>query len=141
MKPGHKAISAVVLAGLLGWAAIQIWEHTCRLPGSNPWRITLAISRDVRRALIAYRADFGAYPTGDYAQICRALWKDNPKKKKYVTLLKKDRNPAGEFVDAWSTPLRVNFSEHAQAPRVRSAGKNRVFEEGKSDSDDIFSAM
>ena len=100
---------------------------------------TATLVSNLRNALKAYQIDYGAFPSGDYVQICRALFGDNPNKQKYFDTGQKGRNAAGEIVDYWGTPLRLDFSQHPHAPKVQSAGKNRAFEPMGKDSDDIYS--
>ena len=90
-------------------------------------------------ALVVYQTNHGAFPSGNYAEVCRALFGVNPNKQKYFEAGPKGVNAAGEIVDFWGTPLRLDFSPHPHAPRVQSAGKNRVFEPMGKDSDDVYS--
>ena len=67
-----------------------------------------------------YKYKFGSYPTGNYAQILKKLFGDDP------TI---------EFfrVDPWGTPFDINFPS-TNSFIISSAGKDKIF----GDTDDII---
>ena len=47
-----------------------------------------------------------------------------------------DKNDKGEIVDPWGTALQFYFSHNSVL--IRSAGPNKVFEDSRTASDDLF---
>ena len=116
----------VVLAGLLFPAKTHPELHA---PTAHSHVEVMCLSC----ALKAYRVEYGAWPTGDQALIVKTLTGNNPQKITFMKVLVKSLNQKGEFVDPWSTPYAISFSN--DEPRVSSAGPNRQF----GDQDDICS--
>ncbi len=132
-----RILTVLGIVTLVAWVAIANLHRGSSVGMRRSGSATLV--RNMRNALIAYSNDYNEFPGGDYAQVCRALFGENPQKQKYIETSTKGVNAVGEIVDQWGTPLRVNLSPHPHAPRVQSAGKNRVFEPSSEDSDDIYS--
>ena len=57
-----------------------------------------------------YREFTGSYPTGNNAQITKALLGQTERKVLILAVRRADLNDKGEIVDPWGTPLRVYFS-------------------------------
>jgi hypothetical protein len=84
-----------------------------------------------------YREHVGSYPTGNNAQIVKALRGQNQKNVIILVNRKSDLNDKGEIVDTWSTPLRFYFSDTSVL--IRSAGPNGRFENSVApECDDLF---
>jgi hypothetical protein len=78
-------------------------------------------------ALQQYKERVGGYPSGNNAEVAKALLGNNPKNMIILVGRKKDLNSKGEFVDPWGTPLRIYFS--GDSILVRSAGPNKRFDD------------
>lgn len=84
-----------------------------------------------------YKEHVGNYPTGNNAQIVKALLGQNPKNVIILVSRKNELNEKGELVDPWGTPLRIYFSDTSVL--IRSAGPNGRFDNRTgSDCDDLF---
>ena len=84
-----------------------------------------------------YREFVGSYPTGNNAQIAKALLGQTEKKVLILAVRRSDLNDKGEILDAWRTPLQFYFSHNEVM--IRSAGPNKVFEDDANpNSDDLF---
>ena len=78
-------------------------------------------------ALQQYKEKVGSWPTGNNADIAKALMGNNSKNLMILVGRKQDLNSKGEFVDPWGTPLRIYFS--GEGVLVRSAGPNKRFDD------------
>lgn len=104
--------------------------------GSKAWSTLRANARtakfneDVENLFIGlqkYKERVGSYPIGSNAQVAKALQGNNEKNIIILVGRKNEVNEKGEFVDPWSTPLRIYFSDSGVL--VRSAGPNRRFDD------------
>jgi hypothetical protein len=79
-----------------------------------------------------------AYPSGEPADIARALSGESEKERILVLATSRNKkNSRGEIVDPWGTPVQFYFAENGVV--VRSAGPNKVFEDSlAADADDLF---
>lgn len=114
-------------------------------PASEHWRVqatTTKLNTDVENffaGLQEYKEYVGSYPTGNNAQVVKALMGQNPKKLIILVGRKHELNEKGEFVDPWGTPLRIYFS--GDGILVRSAGPNRRFDDSTvMENDDYYRA-
>jgi hypothetical protein len=88
-------------------------------------------------ALQKYKENVGTYPSGSNSDIAKALKGKNPKNVIILVGRKTELNEKGEFMDPWGTALRIYFSDSGIL--VRSAGKNRRFDDSTSlECDDFF---
>lgn len=83
-----------------------------------------------------YKEFMGHFPTGSNAEITRAINGQGDKRVLILVGRKGEVSPKGEIVDPWGTPIQIFYSH--DGVMVRSAGPNKVFEDSKSGSDDIF---
>ncbi|HEV2211195.1 MAG TPA: hypothetical protein VG167_20720 [Verrucomicrobiae bacterium] len=84
-----------------------------------------------------YREFVGTYPTGNNAQITKALLGQTEKKVLILAVRRSDLNDKGEIVDPWGTPLQFYFSHNEVL--IRSAGPNKVWEDSATASaDDLY---
>ncbi len=84
-----------------------------------------------------YREFVGSYPTGNNAQIVKALLGRTDKKVLILAVRRSDQNDKGEIVDPWGTPLQFYFSHNEVL--IRSAGPNKVWEDSATASaDDLY---
>jgi hypothetical protein len=84
-----------------------------------------------------YREFTGGYPTGNNANIARALLGRTEKKVLILAVRKSDMNDKGEILDPWGTPLRLYFSDNEVM--IRSAGPNKVWEDSSvQTADDLY---
>ncbi len=80
----------------------------------------------IRAALDAYQATFGAFPVGETSAVFRALRGDNPRKIVFLQCRAESVSPDGGVLDPWGTPYKVYFS--GKEPLIRSAGPNKQFD-------------
>jgi hypothetical protein len=84
-----------------------------------------------------YREFVGTYPTGNNAEITKALLGQTARKVLILAVRRSDLNDKGEIVDPWGTPLRFYFSFNEVL--IRSAGPNRVWEDSANgNADDLY---
>jgi hypothetical protein len=133
---GIPSVKGLMIALIVVWV---ILANLQRRESSPRTTASATLVKNVAVALKTFQNDYGAFPSGDYSQICRALFGENPKQQTYFNREARSINASGEIVDEWGTPLRVDFAEHPQAPRIQSAGKNRIFEGRGNNSDDLYS--
>jgi len=109
----------------------------------NTWRANLRTAKfneDVENLFVGlqkYKEHVGAYPVGGNAEIAKALMGHNAKNVIVIVGRNTEVNEKGEFVDPWSTPLQIYFSDNGVL--VRSAGPNRRFDDSTViGGDDVF---
>ena len=83
-----------------------------------------------------YKEFFKHYPTGTTAEISKALSGQAEGGVLILATASSDKNDKGEIVDPWGTPLQFYFSHNGVL--IRSAGPNKVFEDSRTSSDDLF---
>jgi hypothetical protein len=83
-----------------------------------------------------YKEFMGTFPTGSNAEITRAINGQGDKRVLILVGRKGEVSPKGEIVDPWGTPIQIFYSH--DGVMIRSAGPNKVFEDSKTSSDDIF---
>jgi hypothetical protein len=83
-------------------------------------------------ALKSYKSQFGKYPSGDAAEICKALSGNNADKWQILALPIKHIGSHGEYLDRWSNPYLISITEDKIS--VRSAGPDKIY----WNSDDLF---
>jgi hypothetical protein len=85
-----------------------------------------------------YHEFTGVYPSGNNAQVTKALLGQTGEKKVLILAVRRsDLNDKGEIVDPWGTPLMFYFSHNEVL--IRSAGPNRVWEDSAtSTADDLY---
>lgn len=86
--------------------------------------------QELKICLAAYKSDLGHYPAGDSGAILKSLIEHGPKSSAPL------HSVIGALTDPWGSPYRILLNKDRE-PQLTSAGKNRVFEDGKTDSDDI----
>ena len=111
----------VILSAVAAAAAVLVYPH---IRGTD--ESTSRIDREtvaIRWALVEYKKEFGAFPSGDTRSICHELTGKNPKGTRFIDLR---LAPDGRFLDPWGTPYEIYFS--GDSPLVRSAGPNKQFD-------------
>jgi len=84
-----------------------------------------------------YREFVGSYPTGNNAEITKALLGQTEKKVLILAVRRSDVNDKGEIVDPWGTPFQFYFSHNEVL--IRSAGPNKVWEDSAvTTGDDLY---
>ncbi len=84
-----------------------------------------------------YKEFVGTYPTGNNAQIVKALLGQTDKKVLILAVRRSELNDKGELVDPWGTPLQFYFSHNEVL--IRSAGPNKALEDSAiAGADDMF---
>jgi hypothetical protein len=119
MKPKKIIIIFVVIGvGLILWGLLLPAETGPTLNKNARCRVVLMMR--LKAEIGNYKYKFGSYPTGDYAQVLKKLFGDDPKI---------------EFsrVDPWGTPFAINFPS-TNSFVISSAGKDKIF----GDADDII---
>ena len=101
----------------------------------GPSHILLDTSH-LKQALYSYKENVGEYPQGDNRAISKALLGENPAGLQFFDPPRDTISPEGDLLDPWGTPYRFYFSD---TPLIRSAGKNKKFENNSAKgSDDYF---
>ncbi len=82
-----------------------------------------------------YYRDYGEYPNGSFAVICKLLRGEsvegqNPRRLDYIDAKDFELNGQGEIVDPWGTPYRIQFDS---VLKVYSCGSNKVDDHGTGD--------
>ena len=120
MKPKRIiAILVVVGVGLILWGMFLPAETGPTL--NKNARCKLVLIMRLQTEIKNYQYKFGSYPTGDYTQILKRLFRDDPQQ---IEILR---------VDPWGTPFTVNFLSTNRFV-ISSAGPNKKF----GDADDII---
>jgi hypothetical protein len=91
---------------------------------------------ELASAMESFRAKFGTYPTGDTADVLRALQGANREKTVFLSVSSNQVDSAGRLLDPWWTPYEVVVTSTNRA-FIRSAGKNKHF----GDEDDVASSQ
>ena len=109
----------------------------------SAWQLNAKTSKfniDVENLFVGlqqFKEHVGSYPTGNNADILKALQGQNSKNLIVLVGRKSDLNSKGEIVDPWGTPLRIYFS--GTGILIRSAGANRRFDDSTvAAGDDYF---
>jgi type II secretory pathway pseudopilin PulG len=108
---------------------VFVWPETKKIGTSG-------FAYVIEDALEQYKSDQNSYPPGaGNAEVVKALYGENPRKKKYLESMKSIVRD-GEFTDFWKNPMKIEFPpEEGAKAKVTSAGPNGVF----GDADDITS--
>ena len=121
-------VIAVVLLSLGG----VIWlTHSF-----STWQLNAKTSKfnvDVENLFVGlqqFKEHVGSYPTGNNADILKALQGQNSKNLIVLVGRKSELNSKGEIVDPWGTPLKIYFANNEVF--IRSAGPNKQFDDSKS---------
>lgn len=128
------ALTVLILAGL----ATGVWgvQSYREWKAGSQFRTYVGDVENLFIALQQYKDKVGSYPSGNNADIAKALSGKNAKSVIVVVSNRIPQNEKGEFVDQWGTPLTIYFSGHSVL--VRSAGPNKKFEDSRTKlSDDI----
>ena len=115
-------IIVIIIAAALG--AAGAW-----LPYSQYKEKMAVLKQDIKcliTALELYKNDFGSFPSGDNAQIMRAISGENIKKKAYIESSQDSKNPQGELLDPWRTPYLILITD--SQPVIASAGSAKNFD-------------
>jgi hypothetical protein len=83
-----------------------------------------------------YREFFKHYPTGTTAEISKALSGQAEGKVVIFATASANKNDKGEIVDPWGIALQFYFSDNGVL--IRSAGPDKVFQDSRNSSDDLF---
>jgi hypothetical protein len=87
-----------------------------------------------------YREFVGSYPTGNNAQVVKALTGQTEKKVLILAVRRASLNDKGELVDPWGVPLQFYFSNDEVL--IRSAGPNKVWEDSSTpNADDLYRSV
>ena len=100
---------------------------------------TAEFNRDATKlieGLQQYKEFFKHYPTGTTAEISKALSGQAEGKIVIFATANAKKNDKGEITDPWGTAIQFYFSDNGVL--IRSAGPNKVFEDSRTASDDLF---
>ncbi|HEY6169097.1 MAG TPA: hypothetical protein VI454_13730 [Verrucomicrobiae bacterium] len=128
------ALTVLILAGLVtaAWAfqTYRTWK------AGETFRNYVTDVENLFIALQQYKDKVGTYPSGNNADVAKALSGKNAKSVIVIVSNRIPVNEKNEFVDQWGTPLTIYFSGNSVL--VRSAGPNKKFEDSRTRlSDDI----
>ena len=132
-----KKVFAVLIGLLLiTFGSAAVWSYTKRVTDKS----IIKFNDDAENLLMGlqqYKEFVGSYPSGNSAEISKALFGQTEKKVLILAVRKSDLNSKGEILDPWGTPYQFYFSLNAIL--IRSAGPNKAFEDSKTfPSDDLF---
>jgi len=96
-------------------------------PMMRKWKTEIVLSQ-VYAGILAYKKDYGSLPsTSNNRGLIKILTGDNPQKNEYVYFNSWETNAAGEAIDGWDNPIRINLTD-PKNPTVRSAGRDRTWD-------------
>lgn len=132
-----KKVFAVFIALLLVvFGSAAVWSYTKRVTDKSITKFN-DDAENLLMGLQQYKEFVGSYPSGNSADISKALFGQTEKKVLILAVRKSDLNSKGEILDPWGTPYQFYFSLNAIL--IRSAGPNKAFEDSKTfPSDDLF---
>lgn len=134
MKPtiAIAAAAAVVLLGAGYW----FFQGKLRTQIDPKTAEFNADANKLIEGLQQYKEFFKHYPTGTTAEISKALSGQAEGKVVIFATASAKKNDKGEITDPWGTALQFYFSNNGVL--IRSAGPNKVFEDSRTASDDLF---
>ena len=137
-RSGLRRIVLVIAILLAGIGAVWGWTAASKYTRDRPVREFYREVDSLFEAFHQYKQHVGSYPSGNNADIAKALLEgQNPKKIIILAVTKAQVNDKGEIVDPWGTPLKIYFANNEVL--VRSAGPNKQFEDSKTvPNDDYF---
>jgi len=80
----------------------------------------------IKSACLAYRSEFGAFPTGTVTVIFHLLSGSNTRNLMFIDINSAHVTTNGVMTDPWHTPYSVFFPDATNVV-VRSAGKDKIF--------------
>jgi len=90
------------------------------------WYTKIVLSQ-IYNGTIGYKTEYGSPPsTSNNRELVRLLKGDNPRKIEFIYLKSRALNSAGDAIDRWGTPIRINLTD-PNNPVVESAGPDRVW--------------
>jgi hypothetical protein len=126
-----RRIVLIIFILLAGIGAVWAWTAAKSWTRERPVRAFNAEVDNLFEAFHQYKNYVGSYPTGNSAEIAKALLEgNNPKKIIILAVKKAELNAKGEIVDPWGTPLKIYFANNEVL--IRSAGPNKQFDDSKS---------
>ena len=139
---------AIALAALL-LVLVGIFIPTVSSTTPNPERIItrMTVSR-LQQAVEMYRGEYATYPKLQKKELLAAVsgenprgiefWKPKKTEKRFLrSTIQGDTDDFGELIDGWSNPFLWKVSKDDQTLTLISKGKNGIYEENETDSDDI----
>ena len=131
---GRKVMAAVAILTLVTFAYTKLTDDT---PTISKDAQTVKDMETALLGLKGYYAEYNQLPKGDTASVLKQLTSENPRHIGYVTVPKDRVGKDGEWLDPWGQPYRILLS--GDEILIRSAGKNKTFDDGVSDKrDDIL---
>ena len=137
MKKLLLVLGMITMVGCAAWA-YETWNSYL-----TNYRISARLDKlkededNLFDALQQYKGRMGAYPTGNNADVAKALSGNNARSLIILVGRHQNMNDKGEFVDPWGTPFKIYFA--GDSVLIRSAGPNKRFDDsGVQNSDDIY---
>ena len=131
-----KVFAALIALLLLTFGTAAVFSYTKRVTDKHISKFN-DDAENLLMGLQQYKEFVGSYPSGNSADISKALFGQTEKKVLILAVRKSDLNSKGEILDPWGTPYQFYFSHNAIL--IRSAGPNKVFEDNKTfQNDDLF---
>ena len=131
-----KVFAALIGLSLITFGSAAVWSYTKHVIDKNVAKFN-DDAENLLMGLQQYKEFVGSYPTGNCADISKALFGQTEKKILILAVRKSDLNSKGEILDPWGTPYQFYFMQNTIL--IRSAGPNKAFEDSKAfPSDDLF---
>ena len=131
-----KVLAALIGLLLITFGSAAVWSYTKRVTDKSITKFN-DDAENLLMGLQQYKEFVGSYPSGNSADISKALFGQTEKKVLILAVRRSDLNSKGEILDPWGTPYQFYFSQNAIL--IRSAGSNKAFEDSKTfPSDDLF---
>jgi hypothetical protein len=126
-----RRIVLIVVILVLGIGAVWGWSAASKWTKERSVRQFNLEVDNLFEAFHQYKQHVGTYPTGNNAEIAKALLEGkNPQHIVILAVKKAELNAKGEIVDPWNTPLKIYFANNEVL--IRSAGPNKQFDDSKS---------
>ncbi len=77
-------------------------------------------------ALVQYRTEYGAFPSGKSLAVIGALTGTNSKHIVFIEWSERSLDANGRFLDQWGSPYLITFPD-TESVEVRSAGPDKTF--------------
>ena len=98
--------------------------------GNTPTRRCKLEMGQIRYACIAYKTDFGFFPTGSVTAVFQELTGKNSRTIPYIEISARNTASDGTYLDPWGTPYRISF-EYLSNVVYGAGGRGNVSSAGR----------